>query len=126
MSQVYMFLAALLGGLSVAMGAFGAHSMKGIYSEYALEVFEKAVRYEMYHALALFGVAILMRFLPGVKLLGISAAFFTAGIIFFSGSLYLIAFTGTRAFGMITPIGGVSFLIGWVLLAVAALRITDP
>lgn len=124
MERIFLFLGSILGGLSVAMGAFGAHSMKGRYSDYAMEIFEKAVKYQMYHALALLVVSFLLLQRGGEsRCLRISPWFFLAGILFFSGSLYFITFTGQRWAGMITPIGGVSFLVAWGLLACGALKI---
>lgn len=124
MEKILLMIGSILGGFSVAMGAFGAHVMKGKYSEYALEVFEKAVRYEMYHALAIvFAAMLMMRFPESATRLSIAGWFFVAGILFFSGSLYVIAFSGIRAFGAVAPIGGTSFIIGWIVLAYAALSL---
>ena len=131
MSRIFLFLGALFGGLSVSMGAFGAHIMRGRYSDYALEIFEKAVRYEMYHALALLGTGLLLRWIAreeegsrALSLIRIAGWLFAAGILFFSGSLTILAFTGVRWLGAITPVGGVSFVAGWILLAAGALRLS--
>ena len=122
MEKILLSIGALLGGISVATGAFGAHVMKGRYSEYALEIFEKAVRYEMYHALAMvLSVVLISQYGTPSRTLQLSPWFFLFGILFFSGSLYILAFTGIRILGAITPIGGVSFLMGWGLLAIGAL-----
>lgn len=106
-------LSALFGGLAVALGAIGAHLMKNHYGAEDLERFEKGVRYQMYHALALGLCAVL-------GMLGVrtkAAIFFVGGIVLFSGSLFLLVWTQQKAFGHLTPFGGVSFLVGWVLLA---------
>lgn len=116
----FLFLGSLFCGLGVGLGAFGAHALKNSLSAYALDVFETAVKYQMYHGLALLAVAFVssrMEVFP-VKLAGI---LFTLGIIVFSGSLYVLALTGVRWLGAITPIGGVCFLVAWISLAYAAL-----
>ena len=106
-----------LGGLSgVALGAFGAHSLKGTLTASMLDTFETGVRYQMYHSLALLVVAwAVERF--GAPLFTVSSWCFVAGIVLFSGSLYILAFTGIRWIGAITPIGGLAFLAGWGMLA---------
>lgn len=116
MLQPFGYLGAVLAGLSVAAGAFGAHSLKGIISVDMLMVFETAVRYQMYHALALLVVSgmLMQRSQRGLRLAGWC---FVAGIILFSGSLYVVALTSTRWVGAITPLGGVAFLAGWTTLA---------
>ena len=113
-------IAAVLGFLAVTFGSFGAHGLKGNISPAALETFEIGVRYQMYHALALFGVGLLMKGLdPIPKGLKNSALAFLIGIALFSGSLYLLAITGFKALGAVAPIGGVAFLVGWFLLAIS-------
>ncbi len=114
-------LAALFAGLSVALGAFGAHALRSRLAARDLEIFETAVRYQMYHALALFIVAALLtRELAHAS----NAAWaFTTGIVLFSGSLYAMVFTGARWLGAITPLGGVAFLVGWGLVAIACRRL---
>ena len=114
--------AALLSGLGVALGAFGAHALRGRLTPDLLAVFETGVRYQMYHALALFGAAVLAVRLPGTTLPVLAGWLFVIGILVFSGSLYALALTGVRGLGAVTPIGGVAFLAGWVLLAVALMR----
>jgi uncharacterized membrane protein YgdD (TMEM256/DUF423 family) len=98
--------------LAVALGAFGAHALKSRLEPDMLAVFEVAVRYQVYHALALFAVAFLAVQMPG-KAVDTAGWCFTFGIIFFSGSLYALALTGVRKLGAITPIGGLFFLAGW-------------
>jgi uncharacterized membrane protein YgdD (TMEM256/DUF423 family) len=116
MSRKFGYLGAVLAGLSVAAGAFGAHSLKGIISVDMLVVFETAVRYQMYHALALLVVSGMLNHLPerGLRVVGWC---FVAGIVLFSGSFYVVALTSTRWVGAITPLGGVAYLAGWVTLA---------
>jgi uncharacterized membrane protein YgdD (TMEM256/DUF423 family) len=114
--------ASVLGGVGVGLGAFGAHALRGRLDQRRLEVFETGVRYQMYHALALFGVAAARVPLPGTVLLVIAGWCFVAGTLLFSGSLYLLAITNRRALGAITPIGGLTLLVGWVLIFVATVR----
>lgn len=108
--------------LSVALGAFGAHGLEGKVSEQMLTIWEKGVTYQMYHAIGLFIVALLIDKLPTSQTIAPAGWFFFAGIVFFSGSLYLLSVTGVTKLGMITPIGGLCFIIGWVLLAISAIR----
>ncbi len=112
---------ALLAGLGVAFGAFGAHALRARLEPRALETFETGVRYQMYHAFALFAVAwLLSRNIPGAATAGWA---FLAGVLLFSGSLYLMALTGWTWLGPVTPLGGVAFLTGWGLLALAASKL---
>lgn len=113
---------ALFALLAVMAGAFGAHGLRRMVSERALEVFQTAVTYQMYHALALVLVALLATCGLSRRLLGIAAGFYLAGVLLFSGSLYLLVFTGYHWLGPVTPLGGVCFMIGWGLLATASLR----
>ena len=121
MSTVWLALGSLLGGLGVVLGAFGAHALRGKLAADLEPVFRTAVDYHFYHALALLAVGLVARGTPG-PWVNTSGAAFTAGIIIFSGSLYLLAITGVRAWGAVTPIGGLAFIIGWVCLAMGALR----
>ena len=117
---------ALFGLLAVAAGAFGAHGLKGSLDAYALGIFETAARYQMYHALALLGAGALAaqeKFSP--RWLGASALLFGAGILLFSGSLYALALGAPRWTGMITPVGGLLFMAGWLALAIAVLGRRD-
>jgi len=120
--NVWLCIAAINGGLAVAVGAFGAHGLQGRIDAQALQVFETAARYQMYHALALAVAALVMRDAAAGPATT-AAAFFLAGILLFSGSLYLLALTGTKALGIVTPFGGLCFLLGWGSLAFAALRL---
>lgn len=108
-----------MGGVGVALGAFGAHGLRGRLSPEMLAVFETGVRYHMYHALAILATAALMSKLDG-RAVHVAGWSFTTGIIIFSGSLYALALTGTTMLGAITPLGGVAFLAGWTALAIAA------
>lgn len=114
-------LGALLGGLAVALGAFGAHALRARLEPRDLEIFETAVRYQMYHALALFAAAWLLD--RGIAQASGAAWGFTIGTLIFSGSLYLMVATGMRWLGAITPIGGVAMIVGWGMLALAARRL---
>lgn len=115
-------LGAIVSGLAVAAGAFGAHALRSRLDQGDLAIFETAVRYQMYHGLALFAAAWLISHRANQA--GLAAWAFLAGVVIFSGSLYLLVLTGNRWLGAITPIGGVAFLIGWVLLAIAARGLT--
>lgn len=119
MLRLALPLGAACGFLGVAAGAFGAHSLKSLLTPDLLQVFEVGVRYLMYHALALVGVGLVGRQAPQ-RTLDVAAGAFVAGIVLFSGSLFLLAFSGTRWIGAITPIGGGAFLIGWACLFNAA------
>ena len=113
-------LGASLAGLAVGLGAFGAHALRARVDARMLEVFETAVRYQMYHALGLLAVAYYLgQKAPGA---GGAAWSFLVGILLFSGSLYLMVATGHRWLGAVTPLGGVAFMLGWALLALAAWR----
>jgi uncharacterized membrane protein YgdD (TMEM256/DUF423 family) len=120
MDRTFLFIAALAGLTGVALGAFGAHGLRGRLSPDMLVVFETAVRYQMYHALAIFGVGLLMAPMGG-WLVKAAGWLFTAGIVIFSGSLYALALTGISMLGAITPIGGLAFLAGWACLVIAAI-----
>jgi uncharacterized membrane protein YgdD (TMEM256/DUF423 family) len=105
--------------VAVACGAFGAHALKGRLDDERLAVFETGARYHMYHALALIAVSWLVTTRGDAA--NTAGAFFLAGIVFFSGSLYALALSGVRKLGAITPIGGVCFLLGWGDLAWVAM-----
>lgn len=109
--------------LAVVVGAFAAHGLKATLGAPQLALFETAARYQMYHALALLVVGVLVN-LPQFsrRLLGYAVLAFIVGILLFSGSLYLLALSGIRWLGAVTPLGGISFLLGWLVLIVAALK----
>jgi len=112
--RLWLGIAAVNGALAVAAGAFAAHALEARLSPRMLEVFETGARYHMYHALAMAIAALAgARWAPGL---------FLGGIILFSGSLYLLALSGIGVLGAITPVGGVLFLAGWILLALCAFR----
>lgn len=119
--NAFLLSASLNGFLGVAAGAFGAHALKSRLPADLLAVFETGARYQLVHAVALLGVAWLAEASPG-KLPRTAGACFTLGTLLFSGSLYALAFSGVRALGAITPLGGVALLAGWALLGVAAVR----
>lgn len=124
MDRRFLFLGALSAMIAVALGAFGAHALRGTITPVRLVTFETGVRYQMYHALALIFVALLSAHLS--KRLSAAAGWlFVSGTLFFSGSLYALALTGTRSWGAVAPIGGACFLAGWACLAVAAVRSKD-
>lgn len=119
MNKNFLVIAAYLGAFSVALGAFGAHTLKEYLSQQSLTTFETAVRYQFYHVFALAITGILFKYFPNKKLL-YAGNLFMAGIILFCGSLYLLAILGITHFawiGAITPLGGVFFIAGWVFLA---------
>lgn len=121
MMRIFLGIAAIFGGLSVAAGAFASHALKEKLSERAMEIFETGARYQMYHALALLLIALLLSRAEAVQstLVGARVAFIV-GIILFSGSLYTLSLTSVKWLGAITPLGGLGFMIGWSCLAVAA------
>lgn len=121
MERLFSVLGAVSGFIAVAAGAFGAHALKTRLTPDMLAVFETAARYQMYHALALLAVAWAWARWPG-RLATASGWCFVAGTVLFSGSLYAMTLTGARGLGAVTPFGGVLFLAGWLLLALAAWR----
>ncbi len=127
MSKTYLITAAVLGAISVILGAFGAHGLKSRMTTDAFDIFETAVKYQFYHVFVLLAVAIISQYIQG-NFLNWSGRCFIAGIILFSGSLYLLSYfkmTGNQQMnwlGAVTPFGGLCFIAGWILLAIAALR----
>jgi uncharacterized membrane protein YgdD (TMEM256/DUF423 family) len=121
MDRLFFGLGAASAATAVAAGAFGAHALRSRLSAEYLAVFETAARYQMYHALGLFAVAWALARWPG-QLPVWAGWLFVGGTILFSGSLYLLALTGLRWLGAVTPLGGVAFLAGWVCLAASAVR----
>lgn len=116
----WLVAGALLAAVAVAAGAFGAHGLRGRLSPGDLATFETAARYQMYHGLGLVAVALLAE--RGITGLNVSGWLFLVGILLFSGSLYLLTLAGLRWMGAVTPLGGVAFILGWVMLAVAGWR----
>ena len=121
--NVWLLVAAINGFLAVAAGAFGAHGLQGKLDEHAMTIFETAARYQMYHALAMGLAAFAARNAAASSMANGAAIFFLAGIVLFSGSLYVLALTGMRAVAFVTPFGGLAFLVGWVALAWAATKL---
>ncbi len=127
MQTFYLKIAALLGALAVALGAFGAHALKKILSEKYLAIFETAVRYQFYHVFALVAVGVLLKEFPNSYLLW-SGRLFCYGILIFSGSLYLMTLLeaigqqGFKWLGAITPIGGVCLIAGWIVMAIGIVK----
>ena len=116
MERIFLFLGAVLGFFGVACGAFGGHLLKERLAPEFLNIFEIGVRYQMYHALALLGLAwAFSRF--GNGLLSAAGWLFLIGTLIFSGSLYALSLTGVKAWGAVTPLGGISLLAGWILFA---------
>jgi len=130
MHKTFLSLGALFGGIAVALGAFGVHGLKGIVSPDVVSVFQTGVQYQMYHTLALLVIALVYDRLPN-KWIKWSGYLFSSGILFFSGSLYLI--TALKAeersipvlIGVITPIGGLLFILGWLSFLIGAFKKND-
>ncbi|MEL6161732.1 MAG: DUF423 domain-containing protein [Cyanobacteria bacterium J06623_5] len=120
MARLFLAIASILGALAVMGGAFGAHALKGKLSESALGSFETGIRYQMYHAIALLLVALLISQYPQVKGFGVAGWGFVVGVILFSGSLYGLSLANIKALGPVTPLGGLAFIIGWLSLAWAS------
>jgi uncharacterized membrane protein YgdD (TMEM256/DUF423 family) len=121
MNRFWLIVAAVSGFLTVALGAFGAHALKNVLDSYGRGIYEKAVQYQMFHTAALLVVGILQHLHPQTSFTGAGWAFFS-GLILFSGSLYLLALTGAKWWGAVTPFGGLAFLLGWAWLAYALLQ----
>ena len=120
--QTTLLLGALCAFTGVAFGAFGAHGLKAIISPEMLVVYQTGVTYQMWHALGLITIALLQQSSPAAKLLIWASNLMFIGILLFSGSLYALAILDIKALGIITPFGGVCFLIAWVLVAVYAVK----
>lgn len=124
MNKAFLIIAALSGALAVGLGAFGAHALKAKLNEYSLGIFETAVKYQFYHVFALLAAGILFQQYGNTMMLW-SGRLFIAGIIFFSGSLYLLTYflsagnENMKWLGAITPFGGLCFIAGWVCMALA-------
>ncbi|TBU96178.1 DUF423 domain-containing protein [Phytopseudomonas dryadis] len=119
MVRLWLLLAAVAGFSGVALGAFAAHGLKARLTPEHLAVFQTGTHYQLIHALALLGVAILALQAPG-RLVNLAGGFFAVGILLFSGSLYLLTLSGIGKLGIVTPFGGVAFLAGWACLGLAA------
>jgi uncharacterized membrane protein YgdD (TMEM256/DUF423 family) len=127
MHKVFLSIGALLGGIAVALGAFGAHGLKRIVPADTVSTFQTGVQYQMYHALALIAVAILFEKFSN-KLMSWAGLSFCLGILLFSGSLYLLTIlkatgkVGLEGVGIITPFGGLFFIVGWLLLFLGVMK----
>ncbi|AGE27922.1 MULTISPECIES: DUF423 domain-containing protein [Pseudomonas] len=122
MLRSFLMLAAFFGFTGVALGAFAAHGLKSRLSAEYLTIFQTGVTYQLVHALALFGVALLAAHIPG-RMVTWAGIAFVVGILLFSGSLYALTLTGISKLGIITPFGGLAFLLGWFFLGLAAWRL---
>jgi len=120
MQRTFLLLGSVFGFFGVALGAFGAHGLKKIINPDMLLIFETGVRYHVYHMFAILIVAFFVEQYPALRY---SGRLFGAGIILFSGSLYVLALTGITMFGAVTPFGGICFLAGWIVLGVTAFTI---
>jgi uncharacterized membrane protein YgdD (TMEM256/DUF423 family) len=123
MARLFLIVASASGFLSVALGAFGAHGLKNVLDEKYLAIFQTGVHYQFFHTFALALVAVLLMRGDSGLLRGSGYAF-VAGILIFSGSLYALALSRVGVLGAITPLGGLSFLVGWALLFVFALKVS--
>lgn len=125
MARLFLMIAAISGFFAVIIGAFAAHGLKQILAPEAIDVVKTGVQYQMYHALALLLVALWLSHKPDVRGLKAGGLAFILGSLLFSGSLYALALGAPRWLGPVTPLGGLCFLIGWLLLLTAAWR-TKP
>ncbi|MBO3269047.1 DUF423 domain-containing protein [Hymenobacter defluvii] len=120
-ARLILQLAALLGALGVGIGAFGAHGLRAMLEATGrFDTFETAVRYQFYHTLSLLAVGVLLYVRPELRLLGTTAGLWLSGVLIFSGSLYVLCFTGIKWLGAVTPLGGLLFIAGWITLLLAA------
>lgn len=119
MENLFFLIGTLSGALAVVLGAFGAHGLEERLTPEKLDTYQIGVRYHFYHSLALVAVGLAQGIWPGAGLLTTAGWLFVVGILLFSGSLYLLAVTGPRWLGAITPLGGLAFIAGWVVMAFA-------
>ena len=122
MERFFFVVGSLSSGIAVALGALGAHALESRLTSDALTTYETASRYQMYHSLALLAVAFAVKRWQGSGLAALAGWLFIAGIVLFSGSLYLLSLTDVRWLGAVAPLGGAAFIAGWVCLAWAAWR----
>ncbi|MED4988269.1 DUF423 domain-containing protein [Geobacillus sp. NFOSA3] len=122
--KMFVLLGAINAFLAVALGAFGAHGLEGKIPDRYLEIWKTGVQYQMFHALGLFVVGLLLGKFPNISLLTTAGWIMFIGIVLFSGSLYVLSVTQIKPLGMITPFGGVAFLIAWVLIGYATMKIS--
>ncbi len=122
MDKLFITIGSFAAFVGVALGAFGAHGLRDRLSEQMMVVWHTGIQYHMIHALGLLLIGILIHLYSGIGSLKLAGWLFLVGIILFSGSLYLLAVLEIRKLGMITPIGGVAFLAGWLVLATGMIR----
>ena len=120
MRSIFLFLGAMSALLAVALGAFGAHGLKDILSPELMVTYQTAVNYQMWHALGLIGISFVHQQDQESKLIAWTGWLMFFGILLFSGSLYLLVLLNIKELGMLTPIGGISFIVAWALLAIFA------
>lgn len=131
MAFIFIVIAAIIAALSVALGAFAAHGLQQHLSAYSLDIFKTAVHYQFMHALALFGLGVWLQLLGQSKgasvptALRVAGAAWLLGIVLFSGSLYGLSLTQWRWLGPITPLGGLSFIVGWISLAIGSWQVRN-
>lgn len=127
MHKTFLVVGTILAGLAVVLGAFGAHGLKKLVGPETVSTFQTGVQYQMYHALALLLLGVLYERSQN-SLLNFAGIFFIGGVVLFSGSLYLLAYlkatnkVGTTGIGLLTPVGGLLFIIGWMLLLISLLK----
>ncbi|CDH43822.1 DUF423 domain-containing protein [Candidatus Contendibacter odensensis] len=122
LAKTFLFLGSVGMLLAVALGAFGAHALKKTLAPDLMAVYETAVNYHVYHALGLLAVGLLALHIPESALLRWAGILLAVGVLLFSGSLYTLSLSGIRWLGAITPLGGIAFLIAWLLLVIAVVR----
>jgi len=124
MVKIFLISGSIFAGTSVLLGAFASHLLKDYFSVKALEIWETGVKYQMYHALALILLSLLINQLeePSLSLM-IGGTAFIIGIILFSGSLYGLSITKIREVGIVTPLGGIAFILGWLCLAISTMEL---
>ena len=122
MIKIFLGFGAIFGGLSVVLGAFAAHALENRLAPKALSIWETGTRYQMYHALALVLLGLLLTSFPESTTLFVAGWAFIVGICLFSGSLYALSLTGVKVLGAIAPIGGLAMIVGWVCLAITAFK----
>lgn len=121
MQKTFLLIGSLIAFIGVALGAFGAHALKQRLDSNLFDTFEVGVRYQMYHALAIIAVALVASSFTS-SYIAASGWAFVAGVTIFSGSLYILALSGVRGWGAVTPIGGLLLLLGWLLLALGVVK----
>ena len=123
-AKLFLLAASLLLALAVMLGAFGAHALKNRLPSDMLAVYQTAVQYHFYHALGLLLIGVIALQFPASMGIRVAGGLMLAGVVLFSGSLYVLSFTGTRWLGAVTPLGGIAFIGAWLALAVAVVRAT--